>query len=168
MYFLIFCERSFNVSTASSEEQGTIFTGQYMILPVNKPNTDMYIYVKFYLLPSDETAFELLIGMNDMKHLGYKLVLQFDENTIIHSNEPQMIDKQNYNLIEGYKDLCDRLEETTPNIKELHKYDTSNYNNESYNTDIVSDYNYVQESSDDEDEISDDDDDDGRLSTSSH
>ena len=57
-------------------EVDEIFDGSYIKMPVQRPNSSKFIAIRFYVSPHNDIPYPLILGIKDMRCLGYSAVAQ--------------------------------------------------------------------------------------------
>ena len=75
-------KKQFKVENGGHEE--AVFSGNYMKLPVQVINSDdQWVWVKFYIMPHNHCLFGVILGLPDMKKVGYDIAARISDNTLI-------------------------------------------------------------------------------------
>ena len=84
----------FGVENSSGKING--FTGQYMILPIRIINTGNYKMIKWYISPTYEATYQVILGRYDMKRIGYILAIQLTSDVILFRNVNKHREEKDY------------------------------------------------------------------------
>jgi len=87
-------KKKFVVENGGQKEE--LFSGDYMKLPIRIVNSDQWVNVKFYIMPHNHCLFQMILGLRDMKKVGYDICTRISDNTLLfkHSTSRK---KVNYN-----------------------------------------------------------------------
>ena len=73
--------RRFLVENASGKD--VVFEGKYLLIPTLIPNTTQFEDIKYYIMPNNECAYGVILGLNDSKRLRYYNGLEVEDGKIL-------------------------------------------------------------------------------------
>ena len=76
-------------SVENGGEKNEIFSGDYIRMPIQRPNSSGYVAIRWYISPHNEVPYPMIMGMRDMSRIGYGLHLNVGDGMIIFENSAE-------------------------------------------------------------------------------
>ena len=103
--------RAFLVENGGNED--VTFCGNYLEIECMKPSSihKEMIKIKFYVMPHDDCSYEMIIGFDDLKRLGYKITLMMEDGQVIYKHRGK---PDKYTFADKACDIYERLAQLPP------------------------------------------------------
>ena len=97
--------RQFRVENGGETDE--IFSGEYLEIPVLKTNRRNSHFTKFFIMPSNKCSFNILLGKEDMKQIGYKIAMKVAPDQVLMAVDGDKPDNDHWNPLDDIDDLVD-------------------------------------------------------------
>ena len=97
---------NFKVENGGQKEE--TFTGDHIKIPVRVIGTKQFANVKFFIMPHNKCTFNVILGLRDMKRIGYDIAARVGDDVLIFKNSGRKI-KPKY--LESKEDILDKVEQ---------------------------------------------------------
>ena len=108
----LFKDSQFLVENGSGKD--VIFSGEYLIIPTLIPNTKEFVKIKYYIMPHNECAYGIILGLTDSKSINYKQGLEVEDGKVLFRHRGKRRYKK-MKHIESANRILDRMQEL-PNV----------------------------------------------------
>ena len=142
------------------------FDGKHLLISTLIPNTNTFVDVKYYIMPHNQCVFGIILGIHDMKELGYKMALQIADNKVLFSHRGKNRRNKVRN-IEKAKSIMNRIDDYPGVVLQrpsIQLYQLSSVTEEEDFNESSADYYNDSDGQSDEEESDDDDSEDGSRS----
>ena len=79
-------------SVENGGEKNEIFSGDYIRMPIHRPNSSGYVAIRWYISPHNEVPYPMIMGMRDMSRIGYGLHLNVGDGMVISDVSSDLLD----------------------------------------------------------------------------
>jgi len=84
------------------------FDGKHLLIPTLIPNTKEYVKIKYYIMPHNECAFGIILGLRDSRSLGYRYGLEVEYGKVLFKHRGDRR-KNKLKRIEKANSIMDRI-----------------------------------------------------------
>ena len=85
-----------------------VFSGNYLKLPVQIINSEQWVNIRFYIMPHDHCLFGMILGLSDMKNVGYDIATRMSDDTLIFKHSAS---RKKINYIENDQQIFEKCEQ---------------------------------------------------------
>ena len=98
--------KGFKVENGGQKEE--YFSGDYIQIPVRVIGTENWANIKFYIMPHNHCSFSIILGLRDMKYIGYDIATKVGEDVVLFKHQSQH-SKSNY--VESKEQIIEKLQD---------------------------------------------------------
>ena len=99
-------DKNFKVENGGEKEE--VFSGDYVELPVRIVGTEQWKMIRFYVMPHDHCSFEMILGIRDMKKVGYDLATRVSDDTLIFKHSSR---RNKLNYVETKEQILEKVQQ---------------------------------------------------------
>ena len=98
--------KKFKVENGGQTEE--VFSGNYLKLPVQIINSNQWVNIKFYIMPHNHCLFGMILGLSDMKNVGYDIATRMSDGMLIFKHSAA---RKKINYIESNQQIFEKCEQ---------------------------------------------------------